>query len=89
MEEAPQEEVEKSEPPLPVGGGNLPGGARPCSPRKPRNLKAQNCMQMEMVTKTLFLRRFQLLRCYLGQLFDQVHLLRKRQFSGWAPGAVQ
>ncbi|XP_019511269.1 PREDICTED: probable C-mannosyltransferase DPY19L2 isoform X2 [Hipposideros armiger] len=84
VEEEPQEEVEKSEQPLPVGGGNLPGGARRYSPRRTRNLKAQNCMQMEMVTKTLFLRRFQFLRCYLEQLLDQVHLLRRRQFSGRA-----
>ncbi|KAM5203949.1 putative C-mannosyltransferase DPY19L2 isoform 1-T1 [Hipposideros larvatus] len=84
VEEEPQEEVDKSEQPLPVGGGNLPGGARRYSPRRTRNLKAQNCMQMEMVTKTLFLRRFQSLRCYLEQLLDQVHLLRRRQFSGRA-----
>ncbi|XP_011360816.1 probable C-mannosyltransferase DPY19L2 [Pteropus vampyrus] len=82
MEEEPQEKVEKPELPLPVGGGNLPGGARAYSPRRIRNLKAQNCLQVEVVAKTLYLSRFQFLNCFLEQLRDRVHLLRRRQFSG-------
>lgn len=83
-EEEPQGEVEKSELPLPLGRRNLPGGARPCSPRRTRNLNAQKCMQMDMVTKALFLRRFQFLSCYLEQLLNKLHVLRRRQFSGRA-----
>lgn len=83
-EEEPQGEVEKSELPLPVGRRNLPGGARPCSPRRTRNLNAQKCMQMDMVTKALFLRRFQFLTCYLEQLLNKLHVLRRRQFSSRA-----
>lgn len=82
MEEEPQEEVQKPELPLPVGGGNLPGGARAYSPRRIRNLKAQNCLQIEVVAKALYLNRFQFLNCFLEQLRDRVHLLRRRQFSG-------
>lgn len=81
MEESPREEAEKPGLPKPVGGGHLPGGARPYSPRRPRKLKAQNCMQMEVVTKTLFLQRFQFINSVLEQLRDKVHLLRRRQLS--------
>lgn len=81
LEESPRGEAEKPRPPKPVGGGNLPGGARPYSPRRPRKPKAQNCMQMEVVTKTLFLQRFQFVSSVLEQLRDKVHLLRRRQLS--------
>lgn len=83
-EEEPQGEVEKSELPLPIGRRHLPGGARPYSPRRTRNLNAQKCMQMDMVTKALFLRRFQFLSCYLEQLLNKLRVLRRRQFSARA-----
>ncbi|XP_036102789.1 probable C-mannosyltransferase DPY19L2 isoform X1 [Molossus molossus] len=38
-------------------------------------------MQLEVVTKTLFLQRFQFLSSVLEQLRDKVHLLRRRQLS--------
>lgn len=79
--EEPQAEVEKPQPPLPVGGGNLPGGARDYSPRRTRNLNAQKCMQMEVVSKTLLLGRFQFLNCLLEQLRDKVQQLRRRQVN--------
>nr|KAF6418257.1 dpy-19 like 2 [Rousettus aegyptiacus] len=82
MEEQPQEEVEKPQLPSPVGSGNLPGGSRAYSPRRIRNLKAQNCLQIEVVANDLYLSRFQFLNCLLEQLRDRVHLLRRRQFSG-------
>uniref|UniRef100_A0A452T700 Dpy-19 like 2 n=1 Tax=Ursus maritimus TaxID=29073 RepID=A0A452T700_URSMA len=69
------------QPPLPVGGGNLPGGARDYSPRRTRNLNAQKCMQMEVVSKTLLLGRFQFLNCLLEQLRDKVQQLRRRQVN--------
>ncbi|XP_014641301.1 PREDICTED: probable C-mannosyltransferase DPY19L2 isoform X2 [Ceratotherium simum simum] len=77
-----QEEVEKPELPWSVGGGNLPGGARRYSPRRTRNPKAQNCAQLEVASRTLFLGRFQFLSCFLEQLRDKVHLLRRRHFLG-------
>nr|XP_035956946.1 probable C-mannosyltransferase DPY19L2 isoform X6 [Halichoerus grypus] len=79
--EEPQAEVEKPQLPLPVGGGNLPGGARNYSPRRTRNMNAQNCMQMEVVAKTLLLGRFQFLNCLLDQLRDKVQQLRRRQVN--------
>uniref|UniRef100_A0A8P0ST91 Dpy-19 like 2 n=1 Tax=Canis lupus familiaris TaxID=9615 RepID=A0A8P0ST91_CANLF len=93
MEEPPAE-AEKPQPPLPVGGGgNLPGGSRDYSPRRPRNLNPQNCMQMEVVAKTLLVGRFQFLSCLLEQLRDKVQQLRRRQVGsrtsvgiGEAPG---
>ncbi|KAM7120927.1 putative C-mannosyltransferase DPY19L2 isoform 1-T1 [Molossus nigricans] len=80
VEESPRE-AEKPGLPKPVGGGSLPGGARPYSPRRPRKVKAQSSMQLEVVTKTLFLQRFQFLSSVLEQLRDKVHLLRRRQLS--------
>ncbi|XP_054427284.1 probable C-mannosyltransferase DPY19L2 [Pteronotus mesoamericanus] len=80
-EEEPPEQAERRELPRPVGCGRLPRGARPCSPRRTRKLKAQNCLQMELVAKTLFLRRFQFFNSVLEQLRDKVHLLRRRQLS--------
>lgn len=82
MEAEPQEAAEKPALPSPVGGGSLPGGARAYSPRRPRHLKAQNCLQIEVVAKELYLSRFQFLNCLLEQLRDRVHLLQRRQFSG-------
>ena len=79
--EEPQAETEKRQPPLPVGGGNLPGGSRDYSPRRTRNLNAQNCMQMEVVAKTLLLGRFQFLSCLLEQLRDKVLQFRRRQVN--------
>uniref|UniRef100_A0A7N5KM26 Dpy-19 like 2 n=1 Tax=Ailuropoda melanoleuca TaxID=9646 RepID=A0A7N5KM26_AILME len=79
--EEPQTQVEKPQPPLPVGGGNLPGGARGSPSRRTRNLNAQNCMQMEVVSKTLLLGRFQFLNCLLEQLRDKVQQLRRRQVN--------
>ncbi|XP_064431128.1 probable C-mannosyltransferase DPY19L2 [Mirounga angustirostris] len=79
--EEPQAEVENSQPPLPVGGGNLPGGARNYSPRRTRNLNAQNYTQMEVIAKTLLLGRFQFLTCLLEQLRDKVQQLRRRQVN--------
>lgn len=84
MEDEPPEEVDTPELPLPVDGGHLPGGARPYSPPRTRNRNAQNCLQMEMVTKTRFLRRFHFFTCLLAPLLDKVHLLRRRQFSSRA-----
>lgn len=95
MDESPREEAEKPGPPAPksrprprpkpkprpVGGGNLPRAARPHSPRRPRKSKAQNCVQMQVVAKSLFLQRFQFLNCVLEQLRDKVHVLRRRQLS--------
>ncbi|CAK7307243.1 Probable C-mannosyltransferase DPY19L2 [Vulpes lagopus] len=79
MDEPPAE-AEKPQPPLPVGGGgNLPGGSRDYSPRRPRNLNPQNCMQMEVVAKTLLVGRFQFLGCLLEQLRDKLQQLRRRQ----------
>ncbi|VFV39044.1 protein dpy-19 homolog 2 [Lynx pardinus] len=78
--EEPQAETEKRQPPLPVGGGNLPGGSRDYSPRRTRNLNAQNCMQMEVVAKTL-LGRFQFLSCLLEQLREKVLQFRRRQVN--------
>lgn len=79
--EEPQAQVEKPQPLLPVGGGNLPGGARDYSPRRTRNPNAQNCMQMEVVAKTLLLGRFPFLNCLLEQLRDKVQQLRRRQVN--------
>uniref|UniRef100_A0A8C7ATX4 Dpy-19 like 2 n=1 Tax=Neovison vison TaxID=452646 RepID=A0A8C7ATX4_NEOVI len=87
--EEPHAQVEKPQPPLPVGVGNLPGGARDYSPRsardysprRTRNPNAQNCMQMEVVAKTLLLGRFQFLNCLLEQLRDKVQQLRRRQVN--------
>ncbi|XP_045351247.1 probable C-mannosyltransferase DPY19L2 [Leopardus geoffroyi] len=79
--EEPQAETEKRQPPFPVGGGNLPGGSRDYSPRRTRNLNAQNCMQMEVVAKTLLLGRFQFLSCLLEQLRDKVLQFRRRQVN--------
>uniref|UniRef100_A0A673U3I1 Dpy-19 like 2 n=1 Tax=Suricata suricatta TaxID=37032 RepID=A0A673U3I1_SURSU len=76
-----QAEAEKWQPPLPVGGGNLPGGSRGYSPRRTRNLKAQNCMQMDMVTRTLLLSRFRFASCLLEQLRNKVQQLRRRQVN--------
>ncbi|XP_053783068.1 probable C-mannosyltransferase DPY19L2 isoform X3 [Desmodus rotundus] len=81
LEEEPREEAKRPELPRAVGCGRLQGGARPCSPRRTRKLKAQTCMQMELVAKTLFLRRFQFFNSFLEQLRDKMHLLRRRQFS--------
>ncbi|XP_003788627.1 probable C-mannosyltransferase DPY19L2 isoform X2 [Otolemur garnettii] len=84
MEEEPQKEAEKPELPLqppPVGRGNLPGGARDYSPRRMRNLNAQNCLQLEVVARTLFLGRFQFLHFLLEQLREKVHVLQMRRFS--------
>ncbi|KAK2505835.1 hypothetical protein MC885_016909 [Smutsia gigantea] len=78
MEEEPQGKVEKPKKPLPVGGG-LPGDARKCSPRRSRNLKAQN-VQLEVGTRTLLPGRFHFLICLLDHLRDKVHLLRRLQF---------
>lgn len=76
-----QAEAEKPQPPLPVGRGNLPGGSRDYSPRRTRNLKAQNCMHMEVVGRTLLLGRFQFLGCLLEQLRNKVQQLRRRQIN--------
>ncbi|KAM5303804.1 putative C-mannosyltransferase DPY19L2 [Glossophaga mutica] len=81
LEEEPREEAERLELPRAVGCGRLPGGSRPCSPRRTRKLKAQTCLQMELVAKTLFLRRFQFFNFFLEQLRDKMQLLRRRQFS--------
>ncbi|TEA34350.1 hypothetical protein DBR06_SOUSAS13710022, partial [Sousa chinensis] len=82
LDEEPKGKVKKTELPLPARGGNLPGGARKYSPRRTRNLNAQNCLQMEVVGRTVLLGRFQFLRCFMEQLRDKVHLLRRYQFTG-------
>ncbi|KAF4020119.1 hypothetical protein G4228_011828 [Cervus hanglu yarkandensis] len=83
LEEEPKEEVKRPEPPLPTRRGNLPGGAREYSPRRIRNLKTQNCVPVEMVTRTDLLNgRFQFLRAFLEQLWDKAQLLQRRQVSG-------
>uniref|UniRef100_A0A8C6EK32 Dpy-19 like 2 n=1 Tax=Microcebus murinus TaxID=30608 RepID=A0A8C6EK32_MICMU len=84
MEEESQKEVEKPElllQPAPVGGGNLPGGARDYSPRRIRNLQAQNYMHLEVIARTLFLGRFQFLQFLLEQLREKVHVLQTRRLS--------
>lgn len=79
----PKEEVKRPELPLPTRRGNLPGGAREYSPRRIRNLKTQNCVPVEMVTKTDLLNgRFQFIRALLEQLWDKAQLLQRRQVSG-------
>ncbi|XP_020744995.2 probable C-mannosyltransferase DPY19L2 [Odocoileus virginianus] len=83
LEEEPKEEVKRPELPLPTRRGNLPGGAREYSPRRIRNLKTQNCVPVEMVTRTDLLNgRFQFLRAFLEQLWDKAQLLQRRQVSG-------
>ncbi|XP_065739636.1 probable C-mannosyltransferase DPY19L2 [Phocoena phocoena] len=82
LDEEPKGKVKKTELPLPACDGNLPGGARKYSPRRTRNLNAQNCLQMEVVGRTVLLGRFQFLRCFMEQLRDKVHLLRRYQFTG-------
>ncbi|XP_008259852.2 LOW QUALITY PROTEIN: probable C-mannosyltransferase DPY19L2 [Oryctolagus cuniculus] len=87
MEEGKKAAVEKPEPPSqpppppPVGGGNLPGGSREYSPRRTRNLNAQNCLQLEVVARTLLLGRFQFLNCFLELLREKVLVLQMRRFS--------
>ncbi|XP_021569733.1 probable C-mannosyltransferase DPY19L2, partial [Carlito syrichta] len=84
VEEEPQVEVGPPERPLqpsPLGGGNLPGGARGYSPRKIRLLKAQNSLQLDVVSKTLPVGRFQFLHSLLEQLYQKMHLLQAREFS--------
>ncbi|XP_012494207.1 PREDICTED: probable C-mannosyltransferase DPY19L2 [Propithecus coquereli] len=84
MEEESQKEVEKPEllqQPAPVGGGNLPGGARDYSPRRIRNLHGQNCLHLEVVSRNLFLGRFQFLHFLLQRLREKVHVLQTRRFS--------
>ena len=83
LEEEPKEEVKRPELPLPTRRGNLPGGAREYSPRRIRNLKTQNCVPVEMVTRTDLLNgRFQFIRAFLEQLWDKAQLLQRRQVSG-------
>ncbi|XP_005609350.2 probable C-mannosyltransferase DPY19L2 isoform X1 [Equus caballus] len=77
-----QAELETPELLLPLGGGNLPGGARRCSPRRTRHPRVQNCAQMEVVSRALFLGRFQFLNCFLELLRNKAHLLRRRPFLG-------
>ncbi|XP_066210060.1 probable C-mannosyltransferase DPY19L2 [Saccopteryx leptura] len=80
-EEEPQEAAERPRLARPASGGHLPGGARPCAPRRTRKLKTQNSVQMEGVAKTLLFRRFQFLIYVLDQLRDKMHVLRRRQYS--------
>ncbi|KAJ8783137.1 hypothetical protein J1605_009745 [Eschrichtius robustus] len=82
LDEEPKEEVKKPERPLPACGVNLPGGAREYSPRRTRNLNAQNCLQMEVVARTVLLGRFQFLSCFMEQLRNKMHVLRRCQFTG-------
>ncbi|XP_058534214.1 probable C-mannosyltransferase DPY19L2 isoform X2 [Ochotona princeps] len=87
MEEGTKKAVEEPEPPPqppqppPVGCGNLPGGSREYSPRRTRNLKAPNCLQLEAVARSLLLGRFQFLQCFLELLREKVLVLQTRRFS--------
>lgn len=90
MEEGTKKAVEEPEPPPqppqppqppPVGGGNLPGGSREYSPRRTRNLKPPNCLQLEAVARSLLLGRFQFLQCFLELLREKVLVLQTRRFS--------
>ncbi|XP_059964182.1 probable C-mannosyltransferase DPY19L2 [Mesoplodon densirostris] len=82
LDEEPKGEVKKPKLSLPACGGNLPGAAQEYSLRSTRNLNAQNCLQMEAVARTVPLGRFQFLSCFMEQLRDKVHLLRRCQFTG-------
>ncbi|KAG8512264.1 putative C-mannosyltransferase DPY19L2, partial [Galemys pyrenaicus] len=82
LEEEPSQEAEKRELPVPLDGGNLPGGAREYSPRRPRRLHPQSCLQLEVVERSLLSRiQFQFVTFVLDQLRDKVLLLRRSQFS--------
>uniref|UniRef100_A0A8C6DV79 Dpy-19 like 2 n=1 Tax=Moschus moschiferus TaxID=68415 RepID=A0A8C6DV79_MOSMO len=81
--EAGEPELEEEPKELPTRRGNLPGGARSYSPRRIRKLKTQNCVPVEMVTRTDLLNgRFQFLSSFLEQLWDKAQLLQRRQVSG-------
>nr|XP_035109042.2 probable C-mannosyltransferase DPY19L2 isoform X3 [Callithrix jacchus] len=81
---AEEPEVERSglslQPSTP-GGGNLPRGARGYSPRRNRNLRARNCLQLDAIAKTPLLGRFQLLRGFLAQLREKAQELQACRFS--------
>ncbi|KAL0619138.1 putative C-mannosyltransferase DPY19L2P1 [Plecturocebus cupreus] len=70
-----EEEVEESglslQPSTP-SAGNLPRGARGYSPRRNRNLKARNCLQLG---------RFQFLHGFLAQLREKAQELQECRFS--------
>ncbi|XP_037585047.1 probable C-mannosyltransferase DPY19L2 isoform X4 [Cebus imitator] len=79
-----EEEVEKSGLSLQsstLGGGNLPRGARGYSPRRNRNQKARNCLQLDAIAKTLLLGRFQFLHGFLAQLREKAQELQARRCS--------
>ena len=83
LEEEPKKEVKRPELPLRTRRRNLPGGARNYSPRRIRNLKTQNCVPVEMVTRPDFLNgRFPFLSSLLEQLWAKAQLLPRRQVSG-------
>ncbi|KAI4570456.1 hypothetical protein MJT46_005973 [Ovis ammon polii x Ovis aries] len=83
LEEEPKKEVKRPELPLRTRRRNLPGGARNYSPRRIRNLKTQNCVPVEMVTRPDFLNgRFPFLSSLLEQLWDKAQVLQRRQVSG-------
>nr|KAF6337976.1 dpy-19 like 2 [Pipistrellus kuhlii] len=79
-ERPPRAEADWPGPRRPVSGGSPPGGARPCSPRRPGKRRAQNCVRLEVPPGSL-LGRFQGLGFVLEQLRHKVHLLRRRQLS--------
>ncbi|XP_062970592.1 probable C-mannosyltransferase DPY19L2 [Cynocephalus volans] len=84
-EEEPQEQRDRLQLPLsppPVGGGNLPGGARQYSPRRPRHLTAQNCLPPGVAASPSFLHRCRFLHRVLQQLGEKVHVLQTRRFWG-------
>ncbi|XP_008592172.1 PREDICTED: probable C-mannosyltransferase DPY19L2 [Galeopterus variegatus] len=84
-EEEPQEERDRLQLPLSpprVGGGNLPGGARQYSPRRPRHLTAQNCLPPGVAASPSFLHRYRFLHRVLQQLGEKVHVLQTRRFWG-------
>ncbi|KAG3278130.1 dpy-19 like 1 [Ictidomys tridecemlineatus] len=84
LEKELQEEMEKPElllQPSSLSGRNLPGGSRDYTPRKIRNLNAQNCLHLEQLAKTLLFGRFQFLFCFLEQVREKVHVLQTLKVS--------
>uniref|UniRef100_A0A2K5EBZ4 Dpy-19 like 2 n=1 Tax=Aotus nancymaae TaxID=37293 RepID=A0A2K5EBZ4_AOTNA len=73
-------EPEVEEEPSTLGGGNPPRGARGYSPRRNRNQKARNCLQLDATAKPL-LGRFQFLHGFLAQLREKAQELQAGRFS--------
>uniref|UniRef100_A0A8C5NYP9 Dpy-19 like 2 n=1 Tax=Jaculus jaculus TaxID=51337 RepID=A0A8C5NYP9_JACJA len=66
--------------PVLLGGGTVPRGVRSYTPRRSRNLSAQNSSQLEEIARSL-LGRFQSLNSFLEQFREKVQVLQTRRFS--------